>query len=104
MKTHEVLGITKHQYEMRLMSLYLQWINIHARNCDKTVQKLMISKSINKWFLKEYSKHLKEFKQSLNPYLKQTNITKSDKQLLWYKTVTKIFKTYPKPLIDQVIR
>lgn len=101
---HEILGLTKRNYEMRVMQLMLKWSECHCNGSTKIQQLLLVNPLINKWFLLEYTKLLKEFKNRLKPYLNNEKVSNIDKQKLWLGTVDEICEIHPRALIKQEIK
>ena len=52
-KILEIIGGTQNQYEALLVRNYMEWCEIQAQGCDRTLQKIMIDQAINKWYLGE---------------------------------------------------
>lgn len=97
----QLIGGTKRQYELLLISNYMSWCKIHAGGSDRMLQRILLDKSINHW----YTTELKKLEQSFLNKNKEIQKAKYINYVLvkqqYYEHLQLLFRIYPKPLLEK---
>jgi len=94
-----LLQCTPHQLEMTVFNHFQWWCELYAFS-NQDLQRLLSNATVNRWFLKEYTKYQKSFLEKATPYFGL-----GDAQAMYdlYKQETrKIQYYYPRAIIYSV--
>ncbi len=96
----EIIGGTKKQYERILITNYQQWCEIQAQGSDALLQKIMLDKAVNKWYITELKKLEQSFLRTTNPVANSRFINYELMKRKYKETIQLIRRVYPKPLLE----
>lgn len=94
---HQLLNITQDNYQDRIMSRYIQWCSLNSSD-DQDCQKFLANGPIFGWWLQEFRKLERQFREDAEPY-----IGRADNRIiqqLYIETVLKIRDFYPRALMQ----
>ena len=97
----ELIGGTKESYERILYSTYMHWCRIQSNESDVVLQRIMLDKSINKWYISEQRKLEFLFLEENSSFLKSKYVNEKRVRQRYIDTLKKIFLIYPKPLLEK---
>lgn len=100
-KILEIIGGTKNQYELLLITNYQNWCEIQAQGSDRLLQQIMLDQSINKWYIAELQKLEQSFLEKNKPLANSKYINYTLMKKKYRETIGLIRRIYPKPLLKK---
>lgn len=95
---HELLQYPLNEYKDMLLESLIHWANTHT-NSHKQLQQVILTKSIQNWFLKEYKKSENEWRAIIKQY---PNSSTTDKRKLYITIVSRVYTVYPNSLLKEL--
>ena len=97
---NQYLGITPSEYEDMIQRHWQNWTEGNAVSL-RHWQKLLISGSINRWFLTELKKIEEEFRRTVARYDETDTVTKLDYNKCFHRLVIRLHELRPSILVDK---
>jgi len=95
-KIQNLLQLTPHEYEMKIIDTYINWCRKFQYN-QEDAQRLLTSPALFSWWLTEYKKLERKFLAIAEPY-KMYGCKEAFVKIYHQETV-QIFNRYSKPLV-----
>lgn len=99
---YKIIGYTEKEYDHKMFQLMFLWAEIYSQGSLHKTQILLANAQINRWFLQEFAKLVKQFKQELKANEVHYKTTVKDRRHQFLLTVDKINDIYPSALITRV--
>ncbi len=99
-KILQLIGGSKAKYERILYSTYMHWCRIQSSESSIVLQRIMLDKKVNSWYILEQQKLEKKFLKENECFLGSKYINQQNMRDAYKITLQKIFLFYPKPLLD----
>lgn len=97
-KIHERLQITREEYEMMVMQIWLNWCQEKSQN-NKTLQKVLICKPLFNWWQRELKKLEHEFIIETIPFEDKIHAKR-----IYAEFIIDIFSKFSKPLLKTALK
>jgi hypothetical protein len=98
---NQKLKMTPEEYEDLIFGAYARWCESVTINTHE-FQKVLANSSINKWFMMEYSKCEKEFKQLTARYEENDTIIAEDFKRCYSECTYRMFNIRPMALLQEI--